>query len=100
MTVSTMAQLAGRLDACAEQLAGVGRVLPALEMGPPVPGAGLPGRFDLELRRQWAAVLGARSSEVAAVGAGMAGLAEAVRTSDEQYSDVDHAAARRIARER
>lgn len=101
-----MDDLAGRLDAAADALAGAGRSLPdlavpAFTFGPAdgasgAGGAGRAGRLAGALHAHWNAVLAARALEAADAAATLTGTAAAVRRTARAYDRADDAAARRL----
>lgn len=94
--------LADRLSAAADLLTTVDRSVPGLAVPAGAFGAdeaGVPGRIGHELHTHWAAVLAARSQEAADAASRLADLARSVRTTSQDYSDVDEAAGRRFGRE-
>ena len=99
MSVDT---LADRLSAAADRLTTVDRSVPGLAVSAGAFGAddaGVPGRVGRELHAHWGAVLAARSQEAAEAAARLADLAQSVRTTSQDYTDVDEAAGRRFERE-
>jgi hypothetical protein len=94
--------LAERLAAAADLLTTVDRSVPGLAVSAGAFGAddaGMPGRIGHELHTHWGAVLAARSQEAADVAARLTDLAQSVRTTSRDYTDVDEAAGRRFQRE-
>ena len=93
--------LADRLTAAADLLTTVDRSVPGLAVPAGAFGAddaGVPGRIGRELHVHWDAVLAARSSEAADVAARLADLAQSVRRTSRDYTEVDEAAGRRFDR--
>jgi len=94
--------LAERLTAAADLLAGVDRSLPALVVPAGAFGAGeagVPGRVSRELHEHWRSVVAARAREAADAAVRLRDMADGVRAAARDYSLSDETAARRIERE-
>ena len=95
-------KLAERLAAAADQLTTVDRLVPGLTVAAGAFGAddaGRPGRIGHDLHTHWGAVLAARSAEAADTATRLTELADSVRTTAEDYTGADEAAAQRLQRE-
>jgi hypothetical protein len=95
-------RLAERLSAAADVLTTVDRSVPGLAVSAGAFGAddaGLPGRIGHELHTHWEVVLAARSQEAADAASRLADLAQSVRKTAQDYTDVDESAGRRFERE-
>ena len=94
--------LAERLSAAADLLTTVDRSVPGLAVSAGAFGAddaGVPGRIGHQLHVHWDAVLAARSAEAADAASRLADLAQSVRKTSQDYTDIDESAGRRFERE-
>jgi hypothetical protein len=100
--MESLPDLAARLDAAANRVAGARAVLDGLAVDAPAFAADAPGRLGeigRVLQAQWAAALAARSREAAAAGGRLEDAAQAVRIVAGGYREADRSAARRLATE-
>jgi hypothetical protein len=96
-------ELAGRVAAVGDRLAGTGATLGARDPGARAFGADAPGRLgDLgrALHGRCASALAARAREAAAHGARLVDVAGALREAAAGYADAEHTAHQRHGRER
>lgn len=101
--MDSLHETARRLEAAAETLTDAARTVPLL--GPPgaafgVGGPGRLGELGRAMHDQWIAAADARIREAAAVAAGFADLAAALRVAAVSYADTDVVAGRRQVEER
>jgi hypothetical protein len=95
-------ELAARLDTAVHTLSTADRAMSALSVPARAFGAedaGVPGRMGRELHARWDAVLAARSREAAQAAARLTDLAASLRTTRQQYAEIDETVARRIERD-
>jgi hypothetical protein len=98
----TLYDLAGRVAAAGDDLAGAGGRLAALDPGARAFGAdatGVLGDLGRVLHERYAAALTARSREAAAHGARLVDLADSLRTAATGYADVEDTLRDRYRRE-
>jgi hypothetical protein len=91
-------QVADRVAAAAEEVAGAGSSLGRHEPGAGAFGGGIPGRLGelgRDLHRTWGAALAAREREAAGHGARLTDLAGALRSAADGYRQVEDGARRR-----